>query len=362
MSDMIYCWGCSKEIHNTAATCPHCGADQKHSKSGKPWGLGRMFFYSIFSILIPIAGLGAGIQGLLSSGKRKQGVLLLLLGVVGAGMYSSILMRPQYVQPDERFLNSELQVRLGFREIGLSVGQFSELLQKAVMDDGKNPQVKGWTKKENEYTLHMVMKQPVELTFTHMLQPPLNGQVSLLAPVQMDQGQVPALRFLMSVVAMVPEQRKHKPQALQSPVVTPAQQGAVGSTASGSEAKGRFGVVTVTDDHVRKLLIDGKPVTDKKGNPVESDHIELAKHFALPDMDVIVIYSNCGGTACRETGRYQFLILAGSGQRSLSAEFGDGRDNATIKNDGGKIVVDFGTKGMAVLEGGSIRISKELLP
>lgn len=294
---------------------------------------------------------------------KPWGTGLLILGVIGALIYAVLAMRPQYVQPDDRFLKSELMVRPGISEVGLSVEQFVLVLEKAAMDNGKSPQLKGWTKEENEYTLHLVMKQAVELKFTHFLQPPINGQASLLAPIQSGLEQVPALQFVMSVFAMVPEQSKPKPQAQQAaPPAAAAQQVAVAPSASGKEIKARFGVVTVADDGVRKLLIDGKATNDSEGNLVEDDHMELVKYFALPDMDVIIIYSNCGGTICGETGRYRFLILGTSGQRSLSSEFGDGRDNATIENDAGKIVVGFGAKGMAVLDGGSIRISKELLP
>ena len=211
MENLIHCWGCGKEIHATVATCPHCGADQNRSKAGKPWGTGRMVFYSIFSLLIPIAGLGAGIQGLLSSGKRKQGALLLILGIIGALIYVAIAMKPRYVQPDERFLQSELMVRPGISEVGLSVSQFVEILQKVVMDNGKNPQVKGWIKNDNIYTLHVEMKRPVELRFTHVLAPPADGKISVLGPVDGDAGPISAMQFLLTVLAMVPEHPKSPP-------------------------------------------------------------------------------------------------------------------------------------------------------
>jgi hypothetical protein len=31
MADMVFCRGCGKEIHNTAPTCPHCGAPQQQA-------------------------------------------------------------------------------------------------------------------------------------------------------------------------------------------------------------------------------------------------------------------------------------------------------------------------------------------
>ena len=32
---MVFCRGCGKEIHESAVTCPHCGAPQGKGKSGK---------------------------------------------------------------------------------------------------------------------------------------------------------------------------------------------------------------------------------------------------------------------------------------------------------------------------------------
>jgi len=31
---MVFCTACGKEIHDTAATCPHCGAEQNSAASG----------------------------------------------------------------------------------------------------------------------------------------------------------------------------------------------------------------------------------------------------------------------------------------------------------------------------------------
>ena len=35
MSSMVYCRGCGKEIHETAKSCPHCGATNAYSGSGE---------------------------------------------------------------------------------------------------------------------------------------------------------------------------------------------------------------------------------------------------------------------------------------------------------------------------------------
>src|SRR3546814_76300 len=34
LANLIHCWGCGKEVHETASTCPHCGADQKRGTKG----------------------------------------------------------------------------------------------------------------------------------------------------------------------------------------------------------------------------------------------------------------------------------------------------------------------------------------
>ncbi len=44
------------------------------------------------------------------------------------------------------------------------------------MDNGKHPQVKEWTKKDNVYTLNITMKENIKLQFTHMLN--YDGKVS----------------------------------------------------------------------------------------------------------------------------------------------------------------------------------------
>jgi uncharacterized paraquat-inducible protein A len=35
LANLIHCWACGKEIHETASTCPHCGANQKRGNQAK---------------------------------------------------------------------------------------------------------------------------------------------------------------------------------------------------------------------------------------------------------------------------------------------------------------------------------------
>jgi hypothetical protein len=184
----------------------------------KPWSTGRLALYTILSLLIPIIGLFAGIRGLLSDAKRRQGALLLVLCMVGATVYAVRMISLVYVDPGAFFMKSELMLNLdvregyllnpGFVETGLTVEQFVGLLQKAVMDNGKSPQIKGWTKERSpyDYTLHAEMKQPVHLRFRYNE----NEQVVVLGPVQVRSEQMTASQFFLNVIVMVPEDVRPK--------------------------------------------------------------------------------------------------------------------------------------------------------
>lgn len=92
---MVFCRGCGKEIHESATTCPQCGAQQEKQSeaaqvAGKPWGTVRMMIYGAFSFFAPLIGLIAGIIGLTKAHTRKQGWILLGLAVAGMVMYALI--------------------------------------------------------------------------------------------------------------------------------------------------------------------------------------------------------------------------------------------------------------------------------
>jgi hypothetical protein len=138
--------------------------------------------------------------------------------MVGATVYAVRMISLVYVDPGAFFMKSELMLNLdvregyllnpGFVETGLTVEQFVGLLQKAVMDNGKSPQIKGWTKERSpyDYTLHAEMKQPVHLRFRYNV----NEQVVVLGPVQVRSEQMTASQFFLNVIVMVPEDVRPK--------------------------------------------------------------------------------------------------------------------------------------------------------
>lgn len=92
---MMFCRGCGKEIHESATTCPHCGAPQVAQaavtqNAGKPWSTGRMVMYGLASFFLPLIGVIAGIIGMLKEATRKQGVVLLVLALAGVVFYVNV--------------------------------------------------------------------------------------------------------------------------------------------------------------------------------------------------------------------------------------------------------------------------------
>lgn len=74
---MVFCRGCGKEIHDSAAACPHCGADQHRSRakiggvSNKEYWTATLlcFFLGVFGVhRFYVGKVGSGIAQLLTFG------------------------------------------------------------------------------------------------------------------------------------------------------------------------------------------------------------------------------------------------------------------------------------------------------
>ncbi|WP_194788207.1 DUF4190 domain-containing protein [Pseudomonas sp. UFMG81] len=104
---MVYCRGCARQLHETAPTCPQCGAPQHATSSTKPAGgespwmgivslmLGILCFMTLFDDSAwedeTLLGLGlfastSLILGVISINQNKPGNGLAIAGVVMAGI------------------------------------------------------------------------------------------------------------------------------------------------------------------------------------------------------------------------------------------------------------------------------------
>lgn len=83
---MVYCRGCGKEIHDSATTCPHCGAVQRvpaaadapTSGTGTGMSTGLLVAGYICALLLPVGGVVIGIIALT---KKAVGHGIAMLGI-----------------------------------------------------------------------------------------------------------------------------------------------------------------------------------------------------------------------------------------------------------------------------------------
>ncbi len=79
----------------------------------------------------------------------------------------------KYITPPESFLKSVLLTYYGQNAFPYgenSVNKFIKALASTSMSNGKNPIIKGWTKENNEYTLHVSYDmEEIKFVFTHLL-------------------------------------------------------------------------------------------------------------------------------------------------------------------------------------------------
>jgi hypothetical protein len=220
----------------TAENQKSLGQTEEHSKSIK-WFYASIAILVIGAIALKDYAAGVGFWLLVTwyfmSGKKhasyvkenigvsyqkKSLVKPALIGLAAVAVFVlivSLLSGGSYIKPGESFLNSELTVREGISETGLTVGSFVKALESIKMDNGKSPVVSGWSKDDNVYILHIQMKEPVEIEFVHMLNQ--EGKASLMKPVQTSEGEVPAMQFFMLALSSLPQQTA-------APAAPPAQE------------------------------------------------------------------------------------------------------------------------------------------
>lgn len=139
--------------------------------------------------------------------RKKWPLWVRMLMLLTAGFFfisgmDKILM-PQFIMPPDNFLRSELLVRPGIaNETGTSVREFAALLESYQLDNGEALNLEGWSKSDNLYTLHLLIKREhVELKFLHDLSGDHSGRYSLLMPVDISGEVVSPLVFFHSIIA-----------------------------------------------------------------------------------------------------------------------------------------------------------------
>lgn len=109
---MVFCRGCGKEIHETAVSCPQCGAPQRVpnssgggsgssgleyiipiGRSGWSIAAGYLAFFSLFCFPAPFALL-CGVMGLrdIKNNPKKLGKPRAIFGIIMGGLGTALLI------------------------------------------------------------------------------------------------------------------------------------------------------------------------------------------------------------------------------------------------------------------------------
>ena len=110
-------------------------------------------------------------------------------------VFASVANADKQVTPEDGFMQSAVLLRPGIDDLrGVTVAIFVELVRNSKMDNGKSPQVKGWSKTSDGYALNVVGIKPYKLEFLWV-----GGDSSLLKPIKIGYDEIPAMMYVMTL-------------------------------------------------------------------------------------------------------------------------------------------------------------------
>lgn len=331
-------------------------------------GSSRWFIAMYWVVFFVFLGFRAkpDLQAFVTRGDKKRrllvsGLVALLiaafvpqLGDEMEGPMLGALLSPESTKaPPKDFMDSELMARAGISELGISVEAFMDILTALKQTNGESLKIVRWERQreENMYVATLQGMMNVRLVFEQYLNVP--SHPVLLREVEVNGGQVPALAYVMTIVAAVSSQpeamaalkKKRSEDPKNTKPVSPSS--ATQSSAPTQSGSMAFSVVKV-EDNKRFGTRHGKLEVNEKdgvltmngervmvdGKNLESDYIVAAYRLGETDVVLVSVY---GGTLCPALHR---AVTSKATGWAISQEFGTCSDHITAKQDGKSIVFE----------------------
>lgn len=128
-----------------------------------------------------------------------------------AGKYQ-LDSQQNFIQPPREFLSSKLTVTPWHDEYLLSVEDFVEMINTAVMDNGEKIEIHGWTKQGHDYVLNITMRRPLQVKFLPFETGTDDIPLSLLRKLVIDGETSDPGLFITTIASMVPDDANRNPQ------------------------------------------------------------------------------------------------------------------------------------------------------
>jgi len=116
-----------------------------------------------------------------------------------------LVKKLEFITPPDAFLKSLLVVTPWKPEYKLTVDGFVNLIETAVMENGKKIQIHGWTKQGHDYILNITMRHPLRLHFLPFETATDDIPLSLLRNPVVDGNTRDSSLFITTIASMAPD-------------------------------------------------------------------------------------------------------------------------------------------------------------